>query len=146
MTAAEYDRRSTESSCIFCAIASGRAPARFVYQDDDACAFLDANPLRLGHTLVVPRRHVRDLMDEGAPETLAAIGPALHRTALLLATKLVADGISVLQANGAAAGQTVFHLHFHLLPRPTSDVPLTDWTPDLNARESLADTHHTLTT
>jgi histidine triad (HIT) family protein len=136
---------SADSSCIFCAIVAGRAPARFVYEDDDACAFLDANPLRLGHTLVVPRRHVRDLLAEGAAETLAAIGPALHRTARLLKDRLVADGISVLQANGAAAGQTVFHLHFHLLPRPTNDVPLTDWTPDLHARESLPQTHQTLT-
>ncbi|MEU0092016.1 HIT domain-containing protein [Kribbella sp. NPDC006257] len=136
---------SADSSCIFCAIIAGRAPARFIYEVDDACAFLDANPLRLGHTLVVPRRHVRDLLDEGAAEPLAAIGPALHRTALLLKDGLVADGISVLQANGAAAGQTVFHLHFHLLPRPANDVPLTDWTPNLTARESLPETHHTLT-
>jgi histidine triad (HIT) family protein len=133
-------------SCIFCAISAGHAPARFVYEDDDACAFLDINPLRLGHTLVVPRRHVRDLTGEGAAETLAAIGPALHQTALLLSTRLVADGISVLQANGAAAGQTVFHLHFHLLPRHTGDFPLTDWTPDHQARQTLAETHRTLTT
>ena len=133
-------------SCIFCAISARRAPARLVYEDDDACAFLDINPLRLGHTLVVPRRHVRDLIGEGAAETLAAIGPALHQTALLLSTRLVADGISVLQANGAAAGQTVFHLHFHLLPRHTGDSPLTDWTPDTQARQTLAETHHTLTT
>jgi len=133
-------------SCIFCAISAGRAPARLVYEDDDACAFLDINPLRLGHTLVVPRRHVRDLTDEGAADTLTAIGPALHRTALLLSTRLVADGISVLQANGAAAGQTVFHLHFHLLPRHTGDSPLTDWTPDHQARQTLTETHHTLTT
>jgi histidine triad (HIT) family protein len=133
-------------SCIFCAISAGRAPARLVYEDDDACAFLDINPLRLGHTLVVPRRHVRDLTDEGAAETLAAIGPALQQTARLLSTRLDADGISVLQANGAAAGQTVFHLHFHFLPRHTGDSPLTDWTPDTPASQTLAGTHHTLTT
>ena len=133
-------------SCTFCAILAGGVPARFVYEDDAACAFLDINPLRLGHTLVVPRRHVRDLTDDCAAETLAAIGPALHQTALLLSTKLVADGISVLQANGSAAGQTVFHLHFHLLPRHTGDTPLTDWTPDTQARLTLAETHHTLTT
>jgi histidine triad (HIT) family protein len=133
-------------SCIFCAISTGRAPARLIYEDEHACAFLDINPLRLGHTLVVPRRHVRDLTDEGAPETLAAIGNALQKTALLLSSRLVADGISVLQANGAAAGQTVFHLHFHLLPRHTGDSPLTDWTPHEQARQTLAETHHTLTT
>ncbi|TDU82298.1 histidine triad (HIT) family protein [Kribbella voronezhensis] len=131
-------------SCIFCAITAGRASARFVYEDDDACAFLDINPLRTGHTLVVPRRHVRDLTDEGAAETIASIGPALQNTARLLSTRLDADGISVLQANGAAAGQTVFHLHFHLLPRPTGDSQLTDWTADSKARETLDETHHRL--
>jgi histidine triad (HIT) family protein len=132
-------------SCIFCAITSGRAPARFVYEDDDACAFLDINPLRTGHTLVVPCRHVRDLTDEGAAGILAAIGPALQQTARLLSSRLDADGISVLQANGAAAGQTVFHLHFHLLPRHTADIPLTDWTPHPSARDTLSETHQALT-
>jgi histidine triad (HIT) family protein len=131
--------------CIFCAITSGRAPARFVYEDDNACAFLDINPLRTGHTLVVPRRHVRDLADEGAAEALAEVGPALQQTARLLSAKLDADGISVLQANGAAAGQTVFHLHFHLLPRPTGDTQLTDWTPHPEARQTLDEIHQALT-
>jgi histidine triad (HIT) family protein len=60
------------SPCIFCAIVAGEAPARFVYQDDDACAFLDINPLRAGHTLVVPRLHVRDLTAEQAPTATVA--------------------------------------------------------------------------
>ncbi|WP_112239605.1 HIT family protein [Kribbella monticola] len=131
--------------CIFCAIASGRAPARFIYIDDNACAFLDINPLRTGHTLVVPRRHVRDLADQGAAEALAEVGLALQHTARLLRARLDADGISVLQANGAAAGQTVFHLHFHLLPRPAGDRQLTDWTEDRQARKTLDETHQALT-
>jgi histidine triad (HIT) family protein len=130
--------------CIFCAISAGRAPARFIYQDDSACSFLDINPLRTGHALVVPRRHVRDLADEGAAEAVAAIGRALQETAVLLSTKLDAEGISVLQANGAAAGQEVFHLHFHLVPRRTGDGQLTDHTPDEGARLTLDETHRAL--
>ncbi len=135
---------SVSESCIFCAISTGRAPARFIYHDDNACSFLDINPLRIGHTLVVPRRHVHDLTDDGAAEAVAAIGRALHETALLLTTRLDAAGISVLQANGAAAGQEVFHLHFHLVPRRPGDGQLTDHTPDEGARLTLDETHRTL--
>lgn len=135
---------SVSDSCLFCAIATGRAPARFIYHDDSACSFLDINPLRAGHTLVVPRRHVRDLTDDGAAEAVAAIGRALHKTALLLTTRLGAAGISVLQSNGAAAGQEVFHLHFHLVPRHPGDGQLTDHTPDEGARLTLDETHRTL--
>ena len=131
-------------SCTFCAIVTGRAPARFLYQDDDACAFLDITPLRTGHTLVVPRRHVRDLADAEAPLAVGAVGPALQAMSRLLIAELGADGISVLQANGAAAGQTVFHLHFHLVPRYAGDRPLTDWTPDDAGRRTLDEMHQTL--
>lgn len=105
--------------CIFCAIANGDAPASVVYSDDNAVAFLDLNPLTTGHTLVIPRRHVSDLLD--ASGAVAEIGPALEATAALLVERLDADGINAFQATRAAAGQTVFHLHVHLLPRHTGD-------------------------
>ena len=135
---------TVDDSCVFCGIVAGRLPARFVYQDDDACAFLDIRPLRVGHTLVVPRRHVADLGAEGAPEAVAALGPALQETARLLSSRLDADGISVLQANGVAAGQEVFHLHFHLVPRWSGDRRLTDFTADEAARDNLDQTHQQL--
>ncbi|MEU4193724.1 HIT family protein [Kribbella sp. NPDC026611] len=135
-----------DESCVFCDILSGKVPGRFVYQDDAACAFLDIRPLRRGHTLVVPRRHVSDLTTDDAAEAVAAVGPALQKTARLLKTRLPADGVSLLQANGAAAGQEVFHLHFHLIPRWTADHPLTNWTADQTARDNLPATHHLLTT
>ncbi|TWD80613.1 histidine triad (HIT) family protein [Kribbella amoyensis] len=131
-------------TCTFCAIAAGEAPARFVYQDAHACAVLDINPLRTGHTLVLPRRHLRDLTDDGAAEALATLGPALHETASLLTGNLGAEGISVLLASGAAAGQEVFHLHFHLVPRYSGDKQLTDHTPDAAARHTLDETHRVL--
>jgi histidine triad (HIT) family protein len=130
--------------CTFCAIIDGELPARFVYQDDHACAFLDINPLRAGHTLVVPRRHVQDLMDSGTPAVLGSMGDALQATARLLTTRLPADGVSVLQANGVAAGQEVFHLHFHLVPRSAGDRRLTDHTPDDEARRTLDATYRML--
>lgn len=105
--------------CIFCAIAAGDADAHIVYADADAVAFLDVHPLTTGHTLVIPRRHVTDLLD--ANGVLAEIGPAIESTAALLVKRLGSDGINAFQATGAAAGQTVFHLHVHLLPRTAGD-------------------------
>ena len=105
--------------CIFCAIAAGDADAGIVYSDAHAVAFLDVNPLTTGHTLVIPRRHVPDLLH--ADGVVAEIGPALEATAALLVDRLGCDGLNVFQATGEAAGQTVFHLHFHLLPRTNGD-------------------------
>ncbi|WP_406056414.1 HIT family protein [Kribbella sp. NBC_00889] len=133
-----------DESCVFCGIVAGRLSARFVYQDEHACAFLDIRPLRAGHTLVVPRRHVPDLSADGAPDAVAAIGPALQATTRTLVNRLNADGVSVLQANGAAAGQEVFHLHFHLVPRRRGDRPLNDWTADDDARHHLGEIHQQL--
>lgn len=105
--------------CIFCAIAAGDADASIVYEDAHAVAFLDVNPLTTGHTLVIPRRHVPDLLH--ADGVVAEIGLALEATAALLVDRLGSDGLNVFQATGGAAGQTVFHLHFHLLPRTAGD-------------------------
>lgn len=113
---------SAADGCIFCAIVEGRAPSRVVYQDDDAVAFLDINPIVEGHTLVVPRRHARDLHD-CPPEDLAATARAAQAVARLLVDRLGADGVNLLQASGAAAWQTVFHLHLHVLPRRLGDLP-----------------------
>ncbi|MCC6497133.1 MAG: HIT domain-containing protein [Propionibacteriaceae bacterium] len=102
-------------SCLFCGIVSGEIPARQVYADDHAIAFLDIAPWHVGHTLVIPRRHVDDLVAD--PDALSEIAPAISATSRLLVERLAADGLNVLSSNGAAAGQEVFHLHFHLLPR-----------------------------
>ncbi|WP_460653000.1 HIT family protein [Kribbella endophytica] len=138
------DDQATDDACTFCAIVAGRLPARVLYEDDSAVAFLDIRPLRRGHTLVVPRLHVVDLTAEGAVEAVAAVGPALQQTTRLLLARLPAEGVSLLQANGPAAGQEVFHLHFHLVPRWTGDRPLTDWTPDAGAGASLDELHKQL--
>ncbi|CAL8973060.1 MAG: HIT domain-containing protein [Actinobacteria bacterium] len=102
-------------SCLFCRIVAGEIPSKQVYADEHAIAFLDINPWHVGHTLVVPRRHVDDLL--GEPEALTEIAPAISATARLLVDRLAADGLNLLSSSGDAAGQEVFHLHVHLVPR-----------------------------
>lgn len=102
-------------SCLFCAIVAGDIPSRQVYADDQAIAFLDIAPWHVGHTLVVPRRHVDDLLAD--PDALTAIAPAIAATSRLLVARLAADGVNLVSSSGAAAGQEVFHLHVHVVPR-----------------------------
>lgn len=102
-------------SCLFCRIVAGEIPSKQVYADEHAIAFLDINPWHVGHTLVVPRRHVDDLL--GEPGALTEIAPAISATARLLVDRLAADGLNLLSSSGDAAGQEVFHLHVHLVPR-----------------------------
>jgi histidine triad (HIT) family protein len=101
--------------CLFCAIIAGDIPCRQVYADENSFAFLDINPWHAGHTLVVPRRHVADVLTE--PEALSEIAPAINVVGRLLTDKLAAAGLNVLVNSGAVAGQEVFHLHAHLIPR-----------------------------
>lgn len=105
----------TDPDCIFCKIIAGELPARQVYSDEVAIAFLDLGPWSRGHTLVIPREHVADLVTN--PPQLATIGPAIDATARLLVEKLHADGLNLMSSAKAVAGQEVFHLHVHLIPR-----------------------------
>lgn len=105
--------------CLFCKIIAGDIPNRTVYEDEHALAFLDIAPWHRGHTVVIPKRHVTDVLDD--PTALAEIAPALGATAKLLVERLGADGINLLSNAGEVAGQTVFHLHVHLVPRYDSD-------------------------
>ncbi len=104
-----------DPTCLFCRIVSGDLPSRQVYADEHAVAFLDLAAWHRGHTLVVPRRHVVDLVS-GEP-SLRQIAPAIDAVARLLKQRLAADGINLLSSAGAMAGQTVFHLHVHVIPR-----------------------------
>ncbi len=113
------ERMPVSDPCIFCSIAAGEAPAQVVHSDEQAVAFLDISPATTGHTLVIPRRHVDGLLDAGG--SYAQIGPAIEATGALLVERLGADGINVFQSTGRAAGQVVFHLHVHLLPRWNGD-------------------------
>jgi len=91
--------------CLFCAIVAGDIPSRGVYADDTAYAFLDINPWHRGHTVLVPRRHVADLLEQ--PEGLGEIAPAINATGRLLVDRLGAQGLNLLSNAGAVAGQEV---------------------------------------
>jgi histidine triad (HIT) family protein len=101
--------------CVFCKIVAGDLPSRRIYADDEAVAFLDLGPWQRGHSLVVPRQHVDDLLTD--PPMMARLGPAIDTTARLLASRLGADGLNLLSSARPVAGQEVFHLHVHLVPR-----------------------------
>jgi histidine triad (HIT) family protein len=105
----------SEPSCVFCRIVAGDVPSRTVYEDEHAYAFLDLAPWHRGHTLVVPKRHVRDLVS-GDP-AMAEIGAALDAVARLLMGRLPAAGLNLVSSTGEVAGQEVFHLHVHVVPR-----------------------------
>jgi histidine triad (HIT) family protein len=102
----------------FALILRGEAPASMVYEDEHAIAFMDLMPQVEGHTLVVPRNPCQDLFDI-EPEVLAGTIRATQTVARAVKMALDAPGIMIAQLSGAAAGQTVFHLHFHILPRFT---------------------------
>lgn len=104
------------SDNVFAAILRGRAPAHRIYEDRAALAFLDIAPQGPGHTLVIPKEDAANLFALN-PVRLSQLMSAVQTVGRMLETSLRADGLEVQQLNGSAAGQTVFHLHFHLIPR-----------------------------
>lgn len=114
-------RRMGAMSCVFCAIVAGEVPAIRIHEDDGYLAFLDIRPFSRGHTLVVPKRHSRDLTDT-PPDTLAGmitLGQRIARAARV--SGLHADGNNLVINDGRAAFQTVFHIHLHVVPRRDGD-------------------------
>ncbi|MGT2926799.1 HIT family protein [Streptococcus cuniculipharyngis] len=130
-------------NCIFCQIVAGTIPAAKVYEDEQVVAFLDITQVTPGHTLIIPKQHVRNLLDmpDTTASTLFANVPKIAR-ALTKATG--AQGINLVNNNEEAAGQTVFHAHLHLLPRLGHQDGLTiDFTtnePNFPALAELAQT------
>ena len=117
--------QGAERACVFCAIAQGAgAPMEtVVYRDARVVAFMDRAPRNPGHVLVVPREHATDLMAV-PPATLGHIAQVAQRIARAIGrTDLKAEGFNVISNNGAAAGQTVFHLHVHVVPRFAGEPP-----------------------
>lgn len=124
---------------IFSKILRGEIPCHKVYEDEHVLAFLDVNPLSPGHTLVIPKQEVKTV-GELSDESAAALGRVLPR--LCRAVKKVSGTLdyNILQNNGAPAHQAVFHVHFHIIPRPSPDVGLgLEWRPGkLEKGEELA--------
>ena len=104
---------------IFARILRGEIPKATVWQDDDVLAFMDVFPQSEGHVLVVSKTSTARNLLEIEPEVLAVLTAAVQRTARAVVKTLDPDGFSIMQFNGEAGGQTVFHLHFHVIPRWT---------------------------
>lgn len=114
-----------DTSCIFCRIAAGEIPASVVYESPRVLAFLDVAPMEKGHVLVIPRAHWATMADvpEADPEAGKTCDEWFRVTRLLAkaAMETFGGGANLLQCNGPAAGQTVPHLHLHVIPRPGRD-------------------------
>ena len=125
-------------SCIFCKIADGEIASATIYEDDEFRVILDLGPATKGHALILPKKHYADLYE--IPADLAG-------TAMILAQKMVkvmtealhCDGYNVVQNNGEAAGQTVFHFHVHLIPRYKGDQAGVTWEPGTLTEEDKKD-------
>jgi histidine triad (HIT) family protein len=123
--------------CLFCGIIAGDIPGQIVDSDEETVAFMDINPATRGHALVVPRNHSADLI-EISPEDLSATTVAAQRLATRMKEALGADGINVLNACGAAAWQTVFHFHLHVIPRYADDPLKLPWIPEPGHSDEIA--------
>ena len=131
-----------KNDCIFCAIAAGEIPSFKVYEDELVVAYLDINPFTKGHTLVIPKTHSEGLLDTD-DATLAAIIARVKKVAAHLKTALPCDGFNILQNNGEAAGQTVKHEHFHIVPRYGREPLAFENHPgDMEALKALAERIH----
>ncbi|MGN6169548.1 MAG: HIT family protein [Solirubrobacteraceae bacterium] len=125
-----------QSECIFCRIVSGELTSTIVREDERTVAFMDINPATRGHALVVPRRHVRDLLEidrEDLTATLAAVQELAQRAV----DRLDAVGVNLLNSCGEAAWQTVFHFHIHVIPRYEGDPLRLPWVPAEGDREEI---------
>ncbi len=114
------------ADCVFCKIRDGQIPSTRIYEDERTLAFMDINPINEGHCLVVTQAHAPTLFDAAEADLQAAITTA-RRVATALRAALAPDGLNLLQANGAAAFQSVPHFHLHLIPRWTGDGKGFDW-------------------
>lgn len=116
----------TDPDCIFCKIIDGAIPCHKIFEDDMTLAFMDINPAQPGHALVIPKHHAPDLYS--TPEKwLSATIVSAQRVAKAVNEVLRPHGMNLLQANGAGAAQSVFHLHMHVLPRGHDDGLKMNW-------------------
>ncbi len=118
-----------DPDCIFCKIVAGEIPALIVDEDERTIAFMDINPATRGHLLVIPREHSRDLLEVDSDD-LAATANMAQTLARRIMDRLDADGVNLLNSCRAAAWQTVFHFHVHVIPRYDDDPMKLPWIPE----------------
>lgn len=116
----------SDNSCIFCKLATGEFSSATVYEDDLFRAILDISPASKGHTLLLPKKHAANLFELEEPEVSKAFSVA-KKLSVAIQKTLQCDGINILQNNGTAAGQSVFHFHIHLIPRYENDGITIPW-------------------
>lgn len=130
------------TACLFCKIVAGEIPAIRVYENEHVLAFMDIGPIVKGHALVIPKAH-HDPLAATPDDVLAHVIAAVRLVAHAQQEGLGADGVNIHQASGAAAGQVVPHLHFHVIPRFKHDGHHWNWTAhpyaDLSEAAALAD-------
>ena len=126
------------SDCVFCRIVAGQIPSTRVFEDEHTLAFMDLGQVNPGHVLVVAKTHAENLyaLDDALA---AAVAKASVRVSRAIRDAFKPEGLSVYQANGKAAGQTVFHYHVHLLPRHAGDGMELTWPVKNPPRENLED-------
>lgn len=126
-----------DSNCIFCKIANGEIPSATVYEDDDFRVILDMGPASKGHALILPKEHFADVcaLDE---KTVAKVLPLGAKIGSAMKRSLGCAGFNLVQNNGEAAGQTVFHFHMHVIPRYENGPVIAGWTPGKASPEELA--------
>ena len=125
--------------CIFCKIANGEIPSATIYEDDQVRAILDLGPAAKGHALVLPKEHFRDSSEatEALLGHMMAVGASIGEAEM---QAFGADGFNLIQNNGEAAGQSVFHLHLHVIPRKTGDGAVGLWKPGKTTPEEMEET------
>jgi histidine triad (HIT) family protein len=127
----------SDPDCIFCKILAGKLPADVVDEDERTIAFLDIAPATRGHALIVPRAHSADLLSV-PHEDLVGVIVASQRLAQRMKDRLEADGVNLVNSCGAAAWQTVFHFHMHVIPRYDGDPLRLPWVPAQGDPDEIA--------
>lgn len=126
-------------NCIFCKIANGEIPSETIYEDDTFRVILDLGPASRGHALILPKEHSKDVCElEG--EAAAKILPLAGRIGKAMKESLGCAGFNLVQNNGEAAGQTVFHFHMHVIPRYEGGPAMVAWAPGKADKEELVRT------
>ena len=127
----------TDKNCIFCKIANGEIPSTTLYEDEEFRVILDLGPASKGHALILPKNHFEDVcaLDE---KTAAKILPLAARVGSAMKKARGCAGFNLVQNNGEAAGQTVFHFHMHVIPRYEGGPDMVSWIPGSPSQEELS--------
>ena len=126
----------TDQTCIFCKIVAGQIPCLKLLEDEQTIGFMDINPVNPGHALAVARGHWPTVAVI-PPDILAAVARSAQRIAQVVMSELGPVGVNLLQANGAGAGQSVPHLHIHIMPRRPGDDVMLNWEPRPGERAEI---------